>query len=112
MEPMLHSQKVGGFAIFNELFTTATTYDAKIMGSKVIKDCLDASFYGIYVTHMKELAECDSRIVSMVAQVEENDERKRTYRIRRATAQGIAYAQTIADRYRLGYQDILNRVQH
>lgn len=110
LEPMIHAHKKGGFVIFNELFTTATTYDARIMGSRVIREFLDDSFYGIYVTHMKELADCDTRVVSMVAQVQEGDKRRRTYRIRRAKAQGIAYAQTIADRYRLGCQDILDRV--
>lgn len=111
LEPMLHAQKKGGFVIFNELFTTATTYDAQIMGEKVIRQFLDDSYQGIYVTHMKFLAECDARVVSLVAQVEENDARKRTYRIRRAKAQGIAYAQTIAERYRLSYEEILKRVQ-
>lgn len=111
LEPMLHAQPAGGFVILNELFTTATTYDAQIMGTKVIKQFLDNSFCGIYVTHMKALAECDDRVVSLVAQVYDDDTRRRSYKICRAAAQGIAYAQTIAQRYRLSREEILERVR-
>lgn len=110
LEPMLCTEKTKGFVILNELFTTATTYDAKIMGTDVIRRFLDRDFSGIYVTHLKELADCDERVVSLVAQVEDSDSRARTYHVKRAQAQGLAYAQTIADRYRLSYDEIIDRV--
>ncbi len=94
----------------NELFTTATSYDALIMGKRIICDFLDRDFFGIYVTHFHKLAESDARVVSLVAQVEDSDERRRTFCIRRAPARGIAYAQTFAEKYRLSSEEIKQRV--
>ncbi len=112
MQPMMEEDRRGGFVILNELFTTATSYDALIMGERIIKSFLERGFDGIYVTHFHKLADCDPRIVSLVAQVEDTDEKKRTYRICRAKAKGIAYAQTFAEKYRLSYEEVLERVKN
>ncbi len=110
IRPMLEPKRRGGFVILNELFTTATSYDALIMGKRIICDFLDRDFFGIYVTHFHKLAESDARVVSLVAQVEDSDERRRTFCIRRAPARGIAYAQTFAEKYRLSSEEIKQRV--
>ena len=39
------------------------------------------------------------------------DEKTKTYHIIRDKAKGIAYAQTIAEKYKLSYEDILKRVK-
>lgn len=110
IRPMLDQQNRDGFVILNELFTTATSYDALIMGRRIINDFLERGFCGIYVTHFHKLADADQRVVSLVAQVEDSDERKRTFVIRRAPARGIAYAQTFAEKYRLSCEEIKQRV--
>lgn len=111
LKPMLLQEKTRGFVILNELFTTATTYDAEIMGQRIMKRFLEREFCGIYVTHFQKLAEGDDRIVSLVAQVEDEDNKKRTYRIKRDKARGIAYAQTFAERYRLSREEIRKRIE-
>jgi hypothetical protein len=65
---------------------------------------------GIYVTHIQELATEQEGIVSMTAQVDA-DECTRTYRLVRAEAKGLAYAQTIAGKYRLSREEILKRIK-
>ncbi len=110
LAPMVSNGKRNGFVIFNELFATATTYDALIMGERMIHEFLNRDFCGIYVTHFHKLAACDGRLVSLVAQVEDTDERKRTFHIVRAEAKGIAYAQTFAQKYRLRREEILTRL--
>ena len=67
--------------ILNELFTTATSYDAEIMGKQVLQSFMKKNFLGIYVTHLQELAQTwDKGIVSITALVDK-DEKTRTYHI-------------------------------
>lgn len=73
---MMQQEKRRQFVILNELFTTATTYDAMIMGKKVMAHFIGRDCYGIYVTHIQELAEESESIVSLVAQLEEGEEEK------------------------------------
>lgn len=116
LQPMLEPEEIkeqsdGGFVILNELFTTATTYDAEIMGKRVLKAFIKKGFLGIYVTHLCELAKEPDGIVSMTALVD-TDEKTRTYHLVRSEAKGIAYAQTIAEKYRLSREDVIKRVRN
>ena len=95
LAPMMHQDKKHQFVILNELFTTATTHDALIMGKKVMEHFLMRECYGIYVTHIQELAEETDSIISLVAQVEEGEEVKRTYRMLPMKAQGYGYSDSL-----------------
>jgi len=64
---MRETQNQNHFVILNELFTTATTHDAMLMGRKVMESFLERQCYGIYVTHIQELAEETEQIISLVA---------------------------------------------
>ncbi len=108
--PMMQQEKRRQFVILNELFTTATTYDAMIMGKKVMAHFIGRDCYGIYVTHIQELAEESESIVSLVAQLEEGEEEKRTYRILPMKAQGHGYTDSLVKEFELRYEDILRRL--
>lgn len=56
LEPMMHKKEGGSFIILNELFTTAATLDAYIMGKRVMEHFMAQECFGIYVTHIQELA--------------------------------------------------------
>lgn len=111
LEPMIHSEIEYGFVILNELFTTATSYDAEIMGKQILKSFMDKGFLGIYVTHIQELAQNWEKGIISIAALVDKDEKTRTYHIVRAKAKGLAYAQTIAEKYQLSYEDILKRIR-
>lgn len=98
------------FVIINEIFTSATSYDAYIMGKKVINYFLDTDCLGVYVTHIYELTKEDSRIVSLVASLSEEDENIRTFRIRRRKADGRSYSNTIVEKYHMTYERIKERL--
>ncbi len=110
LAPMMHRDKKNQFIILNELFTTATTHDAKIMGKKVMQHFLSQDCYGIYVTHIQELAKQTENIISLVAQVEDGSEKKRTYRILPMQAQGYGYSDSLVREYELRYEDIMRRL--
>ena len=107
---MSKSQNCRYFVILNELFTTATTHDAMIMGRKVMDSFLKRDCYGIYVTHIQELAEEKENIISLVAQLEPGQESKRTYRMLPMKAQGYGYSDALVKKFRLEYEDIMRRL--
>lgn len=110
LAPMMHQDKKHQFVILNELFTTATTYDALIMGKKVMEHFLKRDCYGIYVTHIQELAEETDSIISLVAQVEDGEDLRRTYRMIPMKAQGYGYSDSLVKQFELGYEDMIRRL--
>lgn len=111
LAPMMHETDKNQFVILNELFTTAATYDSYIMGKNVMEHFIENNCMGIYVTHIRELAEGKDAIVSLVATASETDYHKRTYRIVRKEAEGVGYAGDMAERFHLTYPLLKERLQ-
>lgn len=99
------------FVIINEVFTSATSYDAFIMGKKVIDYFLKEDCLGVYVTHIYELTKGDGRIISLVACLLDEESNIRTFKIERKPADGRSYANTIAGKHHLTYQEIKERLR-
>ncbi len=112
LRPMMLVDVKSSFVILNELFTTATTYDAQIMAKRVMEHFMEQECFGIYVTHIRELAnEAEiSGIQSMVAQVDANDSAIRTFRILPMKAEGLGYSDSIVKKYRLDYDQVTERI--
>lgn len=110
LAPMMHQDKKSQFIVLNELFTTATTHDALIMGKKVMLHFLQKQCYGIYVTHIQELAEESDSIISMVAQIEPGEDNRRTYRMLPMLAQGYGYSDSLVKQFELRYEDLIRRL--
>ncbi len=116
LRPMMKRKYEGNesknFVILNELFTTATTYDAQIMAQKVMKHFISCGCLGIYVTHIRELAneEALEGVQSMVAQVDENDPAKRTFKILPGKAEGLGYSDSIVKKYELSLEQMQRRI--
>lgn len=108
LAPMMADQKSGTFVIINELFTTAASYDAVIMGKKVLEHFIGLGCTGIYVTHLKELADCHEGIVSLRAMLD--DKRIQTFKIRRGEAEDTPSAENLVNKYRLTYEQLKERL--
>ena len=63
---------------------------------------------GIYVTHLKELADEHEGIVSMRAML--NDEGIQTFEIRRGAAEDKPCAENQVNKYRLTYEQLKERL--
>lgn len=107
---MSRIQSRNHFVILNELFTTATTHDAMVMGRKVMESFLERQCYGIYVTHIQELAEENDEIISLVAQLEPGQESKRSYRMLPMKAEGYGYSDALVKKFHLEYEEIIRRL--
>lgn len=112
LKPMMQICSDHSFVILNELFTTATTYDARIMAQKVMEHFIKHNCLGVYVTHIQELADEDNvkGVQSLVAQVDELDSSIRTYKIIPMTAKGKGYSDSIVKKYELDYESVSKRI--
>jgi len=96
--------------IMNETFTSTTLQDAVLLGTEVVKEMIMLDFLGVYVTFVDELAALSDATVSMVATVDPDDPARRTFKIRRKLADGLAYAAALAEQYGLTYEVLKRRL--
>ena len=108
LAPMMEENKTGSFVVINELFTTAASYDAQIMGRKVLKHFIGLSCRGIYVTHLKGLADEQDSVVSLRAMLDKDN--IQTFKITRGDDEGIACAENVVKKYRLTYEQLKERL--
>lgn len=110
LAPMMQNIQGHSFVVLNELFTTAATYDAFVMGQRVIRHFAEAGCLGVYVTHIAELTKAGEDVASLVALADEKDHKKRTFRIVRKEAEGTGYAGDIVEKHHLGYEELCRRL--
>ncbi|MBY8889251.1 hypothetical protein K7472_31065 [Streptomyces sp. PTM05] len=97
--------------IMNEVFTSTTLHDAVDLGTKVLRQVIDAGALGVCVTFVDELSELGPATVSMVSTVVPDDPARRTFRIVRKPADGLSYALAVADKYGLTHDKLAERIK-
>ena len=108
LAPMMEEKRHGTFVVINELFTTAASCDALVMGRRVLEHFIRLGCAGIYVTHLKELAGAHENAVSLRALLDEN--RVPTYVIRRGEAEDVLCAENRVAKHRLTYEQLKERL--
>ena len=109
LRPILKSAGTKTLVILNELFSSATAQDAMDMAELAVGELLESGAHVVFVTHIGGLHIRNA--VSMVAQVIKTSG-QRLYRIIRAEADGQAYAFEIAQRQKMTYSQIKERIAH
>jgi len=114
LSPMMKHNVNNAFVVINELFTTAANYDAIIMGKNVLDHFINENCRGIYVTHLKELCdaetkESEGKITGLSAQLDENG--IQNFKILKKSVAYESCAGNQIQKYRLGYEQLKERLK-
>ncbi len=91
-------------ALFNETYSGTDEKKSEDYSRRLIGEMWEKGVFGLFVTHIHSLTTGDIPVLS--AEVEEEDENKRTYRIRRVKTTHSSFACDILKKYRLDRESL------
>jgi len=111
MHSILEQVTPKSIVIINEIFSSTSVKDGIELGRKIMDYLSRLDALCVCVTFLDELAAFNEKTVSMVAEVVPANPSQRTFKVERKAADGLAHALAIANKYRLTYAQLKERLK-
>lgn len=96
--------------VMNESFSSTTLTDQLAINKRILATVIERRTACVVVTFLDELAAMAPQTVSVVSQVDPDEPSRRTFKILRRPADGLAYALALAAKHQLTYGDLKRRL--
>ncbi len=110
VQQTLRSASALSVVIMNEVFSSTSLEDNRFLGTETMQKLIELDCLTVYVTFVDELASLAPSVVSMISMIVPDDPAQRTFKVVRGPANGLAYALALAEKYRLTYGQLLERI--
>lgn len=107
---ILESATANSVIIMNEILSSTTLQDATFLSEKIMDEIISNDIICVWVTFIDELSHYSDKNVSMISTVNKENPAIRTFKVVRSPADGLAYAKSIAEKYKVTYKDIKKRI--
>ena len=111
IQTILSQMSTNSIIIINEIFTSTTLEDAIFLSKEILTKLLDLDVLCVIVTFIDELSHLNPKTVSMVSNIVPDNPSRRTFKILRKPADGLVFAQSIAKKHHLTFEQILERIK-
>ena len=110
MHRILCQATANSILIMNESFSSTTLADALFINRQIMQQIVERDMLCVSVSFLDEMASFGASTVSMVAELDPDQLERRTFKIHRRPADGLAHATAIARRHRLSYEHVKARI--
>ena len=108
---ILLSTSSDSLLVLNEIFSSTTFKDALYLSQKIRTQIMKIGALCVWVTFIDELTDYPDKLVSMAATLRSGKSDDRTFKVVRKPADGLAYALSLAKKYRLTSEDIRESIR-
>ncbi len=108
-EEIIEKTNENTFVLFNETYSGTDEQKSEHYSRRLADTMYERGVFGMFVTHIHSLT--GSRIPTLAAVIDESDENRRTYKIKRVGATSSSFAEDILEKYRLDRESLKKRLE-